>query len=349
MSDYDNARVCDEKYNAVNKNDTVDSENESENFEDAEASEDEDTKSEIKMENFMRPPTSLSFEGNLKEKWENWYESFEIYMEAADLQKKTDTRKIAILLNLAGQEAREKFKTFGLSQEDAKKYTAVVKAFEDHCTPKKNLTVERHLFFTRVQDSGENFSSFFTDLRKLSASCEFGDLKDSLITDRIICGINNPSLKNKLLREENLTLENCTKFCKAVELAELQLKTVNNETKVYALNPHKIKGNHKKSVGENQNQIQKNNEITQSKQKNMQDSENTSPLSKYESQRYRQYDASCRWCGSEHKPRQCPAYGKYCSFCGGRNHLEVVCEKKNNVDEIYDYGEFIDDTGLFIG
>ena len=63
----------------------------------------------------------------------------------------------------------------------------------------------------------------------MSASCEFGTLKESLIKDRIICGILDHELKNRLLREENLTLENCVKICKAAELAELQIKSMDKE------------------------------------------------------------------------------------------------------------------------
>ena len=91
----------------------------------------------------MRPPPLLFFEGNIKQNWECWHEAFEIYLLASNLDGKFDARKIATLLNLAGQEAKDKYKTFSLSAQQKEKYDNVVKAFKDFCTPKTNLTVER--------------------------------------------------------------------------------------------------------------------------------------------------------------------------------------------------------------
>lgn len=39
--------------------------------------------------------------------------------------------------------------------------------------------------------------------------CNFGDIEDSLIKDRIICGTRESSLQERLLQETALTLEKC--------------------------------------------------------------------------------------------------------------------------------------------
>ena len=48
---------------------------------------------------------------------------------------------------------------------------------------------------------------------------------------------------------------------------------------------------------------------------------------------YRQPSASpgrkCGKCGFSHKPNQCPAYGKTCKTCKGKNHFWKVCKTKN--------------------
>ena len=46
-----------------------------------------------------------------------------------------------------------------------------------------------------------------TRLKILASSCEFGDIRDDLIRDRIICGINDDVSRTKLLSKKNLTLE----------------------------------------------------------------------------------------------------------------------------------------------
>ncbi|GFO05737.1 hypothetical protein PoB_003224200 [Plakobranchus ocellatus] len=36
----------------------------------------------------------------------------------------------------------------------------------------------------------------------------------------------------------------------------------------------------------------------------------------------------CKQCGSEHRPRQCPAYGKTCHKCKRKNHFATVCRSR---------------------
>ena len=57
--------------------------------------------------------------------------------------------------------------------------------------PKRNLTYERHSFFTRSQESGETIDQFVTGLRTLAKTCEFDVLCESLIKDRLVCGISD--------------------------------------------------------------------------------------------------------------------------------------------------------------
>ena len=46
-----------------------------------------------------------------------------------------------------------------------------------------------------------------TALRLIARNCEFKDLKDELIRDRIVCGTNSERIKERLLREQDLTLD----------------------------------------------------------------------------------------------------------------------------------------------
>ena len=48
---------------------------------------------------------------------------------------------------------------------------------------------------------------FVTDLRTKAKTCEFGTLRDSLIRDRIVCGIDNKNIRQQLLCNNKLTLE----------------------------------------------------------------------------------------------------------------------------------------------
>ena len=101
------------------------------------------------MEHF-RQPEPLILHGNLAENWRRWKQQFTIYMTATGKASANDEIKCAIFLNLAGPDALEVFNT--LTFEDAgddKKLEKVIEKFEAYCTPRKNITWERHVFNTQ--------------------------------------------------------------------------------------------------------------------------------------------------------------------------------------------------------
>ena len=102
------------------------------------------------------------------------------------------------LLTVAGKEALEIFNTFGLSDEDKVKIDVVSKKFEECCTPKKNVTYERHVFYTRAQGANGGIDAYVMELRKLARNCQFGELHDSVIRDRIVCGIRGNEARKRL-------------------------------------------------------------------------------------------------------------------------------------------------------
>ena len=74
---------------------------------------------------------------------------------------------------------------------------------DEYCTPKKNVTYEPHVFNTRAQGATEGIDAYVTELRKLARNCEFGELHDSIIRDRIVCGIRSNEVWKRLLREKD--------------------------------------------------------------------------------------------------------------------------------------------------
>lgn len=78
----------------------------------------------------------------------------------------------------------------------------------------------------RNQGTDEGYDKYVTELKMLASTCNFGDIKDSLIRDRTVCGTNSPSLRERLLREENLTLQKCVQICRTTELSRENSKTI---------------------------------------------------------------------------------------------------------------------------
>ncbi|KAK3732947.1 hypothetical protein RRG08_002557 [Elysia crispata] len=183
---------------------------------------------------FAAPPC-LHLEGNLSENWRKWQQRFQLYLEAAELDRKPKKQQKAILLHTIGPDALELFNTFTFTdEEDTDDIHVIIKKFEAHCTPKRNLIYDRHQFLTKHQQEGESFDQFVTELKRLNAECEFKDLKDSLIRDRIVCRIRSAQLKERMLRDNDVTLEKAIALGRAEEKAKQQLAEM-KESKIEAV------------------------------------------------------------------------------------------------------------------
>src|SRR6185436_6949946 len=102
--------------------------------------------------------------------------------------------------SLCSTDAYELFQTMQLSESDAKKIYKVIDAFDRHFVGETNITYERYVFNRRLQESGESFDTFFTDLRKLVRTCDYSTLEDSILRDRIVIGIRDDATRKKLLQ-----------------------------------------------------------------------------------------------------------------------------------------------------
>lgn len=95
--------------------------------------------------------------------------------------------------------------------------------------PMDNLNIRRYNFGTAVQARDESLDDFFYRLEILAKHCEYNDMKDDLIRDRFIIGIDDTELRDNLLYEENLTLNNVITIANITIKKEIEFVTVLNE------------------------------------------------------------------------------------------------------------------------
>ena len=271
----------------------------------------------------LHPPEKLLLTGNLKDNFRKFKQQFEIYITAAGISNSTENIKCATLLHVIGPDAIEIFNTFRWNEEgdnegDDKKMSKVLSKFEKYCTPKCNVTYERHQFNTRNQKEGESIDSYVTELRILSKSCEFGDLSDSLIKDRIVCGVIMDTVRSRLLRETDLTLQKAVDICRAAEASSQQLKVLQTASAG--------------ASGSNIDFVRKKSD----KNKLMKNTENRPAAS--------QQKQKCGKCGYKHEPRKCPAFGKICMNCKKKNHFMRQCRSK----KMHELQENDSDTDIFL-
>lgn len=120
--------------------------------------------------------------------------------------EKTPEVQTAVFLHCIGEEARVILETFEMTEAQRKDVKQIKQKFDDFFLPKKNVSVEIHKFNMRVQLPDESFDSFVKDWRQIVVNYEFITLRDELIKDRIVCGIYDHKVKDRLLRKPNLDL-----------------------------------------------------------------------------------------------------------------------------------------------
>ena len=160
----------------------------------------------------LSQPAPLDLSGNVAENWKRFKQRFELYNVASGTSTKDEKLQTSLLLHVIGDTALDIYNTFTFDRGDELKLGKVLQKFEEYCTPKKNVTYERHRFFTRSQNEGETIDQYATELRSRAKSCAFGDLTESLIRDRIICGIPSNALRERLLRQDDLSLHDAPKM-----------------------------------------------------------------------------------------------------------------------------------------
>ena len=85
------------------------------------------------------------------------------------------------------------------------------------------------MFFTRQQEEGEPIAAYIAELKRLADTCNFGNLSDRLIRDRIVCGVADRSLRKSLLSQAKLDLPGCINICKSSRTAVSQAENMTND------------------------------------------------------------------------------------------------------------------------
>ena len=258
----------------------------------------------------LPPPPPLEIHDvQAAERWRRFKVAWVNYSVATGLNTKEENVQVATLLTVIGEDAREVYSTFTWDAEgDCLKIDKVLQKFQAYTQPRKNIPFERYKFNRRTQESGESYDQYRTALRKLAEECEFGTITpDEILRDRLVFGIRDAKVRERLLRESKLTLEKTDEICRAAESTSQQLRLVEPpETSVHAVG---------KPVEDDKRPVKE--------------------------------CYKCGRKHAFFKRELCPAFGKTCNRCHKPNHFAVKCrqnsqaasvkvvEEQNSDEEVY--------------
>ena len=185
-------------------------------------------------------------------------------------------------------------------------FADIRKTVEDYNEPRKRLVIADRTNFLQIsQTAGEKEVDFLSRLNEASTYCEWDTLKngkpsEELIKLRFIAGLKDDSLKLKILEKLQLT-PNAT-ITDILDLCQMTAQLT-----VFVQKP---------DVGQGGGTSTENFFV-----------QRKPPPSKTSAIRHGQSKA-CGHCGTKHRPRECPAYGKTCLNCGKENHFASVCRQR---------------------
>lgn len=225
------------------------------------------------------------------------------YEIASRCREESKEFRTATLLTCIGQEALEVYDGLAFESEAQKMdIDVILLKLEEFCVGATNEIYERYRFNKRDQEAGESIESYLASLRSLAKSCNYGELTDSLIRDRIVVGIRENNVRKKLLQENKLTLAKCINICRANEKTSQQLKAMSQESE---------------DVNSFQSKAPKSEGYIPKSQSKGRGQTRAKPIGLI----------NCKFCGRTHPKRKedCPSWGKNCVGCGEKNHFIALC------------------------
>lgn len=235
-------------------------------------------------------------DASLGPKWDKWLLRFENYLSAIAVND--EGQKRALLLHAVGSTIFDIFVNLpnrGTTYEQAK--TALTAYFK----PKVNREYERAVFRRMRQESGEKIDAYHTRLRQAAASCEFNDINGE-IKSHVIQTTTDSKLRKQGLTNDALTLGDIIEAGRNNELAQAQSLDIEKDLTGIQQDA--------KTIGRT---------FGQSKRRKPQHGV-----------------TKCRYCGKGFPhvggKETCPAFGKQCFVCYGRNHFANFCPKKGQTN-----------------
>lgn len=252
------------------------------------------------MDKFLAPEP-LKDGPDLPEQWKKFKRDFDLFLRATNKHNKSDALRIALLLRTIGDRGNDLFEAFRWEEEDHKHdFARVLAKFDTECRLRVNTIATTHKLLTSKQ-AGKSIDEFVTELHNIARYCNFGEMYDRMVLQALILGVENDKIRRRIFEEPDITLDNAVRICRAKEDAARDLSQINESVSAVYLTSKAKPNRHGEARATRRHQSQ---------------------------QDYHHEGAGkppCPRCGHQHPPRSCPAFGKVCRNCGGKNHWAKVC------------------------
>ncbi|GFU32795.1 uncharacterized protein NPIL_432301 [Nephila pilipes] len=167
----------------------------------------------LKPERFDIDPTC----SNAETKWRHWKKTFENFL--GGIKTLTEENKLPLLSNYVTSNVYQFI-------NDCTTYTGAIAILDSLFIKKRNVIFARHCLSTRNQQTEETVSEYLQVLNQLSKDCDFTDVKaeeyrKEYIRDAFIRGLKCPRIRQRLLENTSMTLDQAFEQARTLESAEV--------------------------------------------------------------------------------------------------------------------------------
>ena len=222
-------------------------------------------------------------------KWSHWRYTFINFLSEECTESTSDATKLKILVNHLSPDV------YSYIQNCTNYDTAMTILNKTFLKPKNELHA-RHILSSRTQLSHESVRDYSRVLQQLSHDCEFKSVsaeqyRCDFIRDTFIAGIKSPQIRQRLLENYTLTLDETLNQAISLEMAEINSKS-------FQTSP-----NYTMAIEHSFNKIIPETSVA------------TTPRKRF-----------CFFCGGNvHRRVKCPAVNETCQLCLKKGHFANVC------------------------
>ena len=178
----------------------------------------------------IQVPLPDRFNFGTPDSWPAWVRRFDRFRIAWGRANRPATDQISTMVYVMGDQAEDILRTLNIPNEAS--YDYLKQSLDRYFGVRRNLIIERAKFNRRVQQQGESIDVFIQDLYRLVEHCEYGELREQLLRDRIVVGVIVDALSDRLQAQADLTLDQSVQISRQTEARKQQRGVVRDSRNV---------------------------------------------------------------------------------------------------------------------
>lgn len=252
--------------------------------------------------------------------FEEYLLQIEFYFEANRI--KSDSDKRATLLTCVGKKVFSTLRNL-VQPKNLKdtSYDEIIEVLKNHFSPQTSVIMQRFRFYNLKQNA-EDISTFVVRIKEQASKCSFGQFLDDAIRDKLVCGLTDHQIQNRLLSEANLDFKKTCEIALAMENASKEARSLKGrEDTVLKISNSKMKFKNKTPNDGGKFNRDKNSKST----------------GKFQGKSINNNFKNCKHCGKKHRD-ECNLKNATCYKCKRQGHIASVCKTlaANFVDDTLD-------------